>query len=202
MIEFTEDEKDAFGEIFNIGVGYAAESLSRMINDRVVLSIPQVTIIPRGEVVSRDVMPDNRMCGVVQRFEGVFDADALLMFPEERSLELVRLMVGDKVSVEEMDELEQEALTEVGNVILNSCVSVISDTLGSGFKSDLPEFTAGHWQEMLPTIGSDDQDVVLMLSIDFHVERHQLRGYLLFLMRLASLKAFKTAIGEYVAGFG
>ena len=49
-----------------------------------------------------------------QSFEGPFSGRALLIFPEAQSLELVRSIVGEEHSLEDVIDLEQEALAETG----------------------------------------------------------------------------------------
>ena len=62
-----------------------------------------------------------------QSFEGPFSGRALLIFPEAQSLELVRSIVGAEHSLEDVIDLEQEALAETGNIILNACLATIAN---------------------------------------------------------------------------
>ena len=62
---------------------------------------------------------------------GGFFGAALLIFPEKNSLELVRAVAGDHLSFEDILELEQEALAEIGNVILNGCMATIANLLAA-----------------------------------------------------------------------
>jgi len=102
-IDLTDLEQDALKEMFNIGVGHAADSLSQMVNEEVRLSVPSLQILSRLEAEDHfRSAPISNFCGVVQRFEGEFNAHAILMFPGVNSLELVRLMVGEMVPLEEM----------------------------------------------------------------------------------------------------
>jgi chemotaxis protein CheC len=66
---------------------------------------------------------------VHQVFEGDITGRALLIFPEARSLELVRAVIGGSLSIEEIIELEQEALAETGNIILNGCLATMANQL-------------------------------------------------------------------------
>jgi len=47
-----------------------------------------------------------------QDFTGAFSGRALLIFPEASSLELVRVVVGRQLSLEDIVNLEDEALAE------------------------------------------------------------------------------------------
>lgn len=201
MIVFDEIEADALKEVFNIGVGYAADSLSRMVNEEVRLSVPRLRLVERLDTLDAlDLPSHSNYCAVTQRFEGDFNAEAVLMFPGEKSLELVRMMVGETVHVSEMNELEQEALTEVGNILLNSCVAVIADMLGHRFRCSLPRYKAGQWRELLPEPGQEEQ-CVLVLDIDFAIERRDIQGFLIFFMKVESLDEFRRAILSYLERF-
>jgi chemotaxis protein CheC len=198
---FTELELDALMEIFNVGFGYAADSLSKMVNDQVTLSVPGIRIVNQEEA-DREFQQSAAInfCGVIQRFEGDFQANAVLMFPGDKSLELVRLMVGEMVALEDMNDLEQEALTEVGNILLNSCVSAMADAVGGHFRSSMPEFISGYWCSIYPNYRAE-ADQILLLNIDFKLERREIHGYLMFIMQLKSIEHFKTAIMKYMNRF-
>ena len=140
MIALTELERDALTEIFNIGVGLAADVLSQMVHEPVRLSVPLVELTSQRNAknyyVSREQRP---LCAIRQTYSGEVSTDAILMFPEENSLELVRLMVGGDLPLEQLTEMETDAMAEIGNIILNAVISSLSSTLNLAFEGSLPE---------------------------------------------------------------
>src|SRR5690242_11444532 len=126
----SETEQDALAEIANIGVSRAAASLRQMVGEQVMLAVPAVNIVSR-QAASRLVERGNapKLVAVQQSFEGPFSGRALLIFPEAHSLELVRSIVGDEHSLEDIIDLEHEALAETGNIILNGCLATIANVL-------------------------------------------------------------------------
>ena len=78
-----------------------------------------------------------------QSFEGPFSGRALLIFPAAQSLELVRSIVGDEHSLEDVIDLEQEALAETGNIILNACLATIANVLRRTMRMSLPSVIRG-----------------------------------------------------------
>lgn len=78
----------------------------------------------------------NLLTGVSQSFSGFFAGKAALLFPESRSLDLVNVMLGEggDLDVEVDAELEEEALSELGNILLNNCLSTISNILNKPLK--------------------------------------------------------------------
>ena len=47
MVELSAEERDVITELMNMGVGLAAASFSEMIGEEVLLSVPEVEVLPR-----------------------------------------------------------------------------------------------------------------------------------------------------------
>ena len=199
MIVLSELEHDALLEIFNIGVGHAAASMSAIVNEEVMMSVPSISFLDRASAAQLlSNKDDERICGVSQHYEGAFNTEAILMFPENKSLEIVRLMVGELVPLQELSEMEQEAMSEIGNIILNSCVGTLADIFQMELQGSLPLYHVGTSAEILSASGSADDATVLMLHIDFILEKHQIRGYVAFILDLSSLHDLKHQINRYL----
>jgi len=76
-------------------------------------------------------LKDPCVCGVAQDFSRPFNTEAILMLPEDHSLEMVRMMLGGSYSMDELSELEQEAMAEIGNILLNACIGSMAKAPGS-----------------------------------------------------------------------
>ena len=137
LTELTEIERDAISEIANMGVSRAAASLRQMVGEQVLLSVPNVRIVSRQEAAGLVERGSPNLVAVRQSFEGPFSGRALLIFPQAQSLELVRSIVGAEHSLDDVIDLEQEALAETGNIILNACLATIANVC----KTPEPEVT-------------------------------------------------------------
>ena len=116
----NELELDALTELVNMGVSHAAANLREMVGKQVLLSVPSVRLVSRGQAIELISQKENsQLVAVHQIFEGDITGRALLIFPETNSLELVRAVTGGELTVEDIIELEHEALAETGNIILN-----------------------------------------------------------------------------------
>ncbi|TFW24178.1 chemotaxis protein CheC [Duganella callida] len=202
MLDLTALENDALIEIFNIGVGQAAASMGAIVNEAVRMSVPSISFIARAEAARllghNDGVPE-RICGVSQRFKGAFDTDAILMFPEDKSLDIVRLMVGEAMPLKELTDMEQEAMCEIGNIMLNSCVGTLANIFQRELQGSLPQYHVGTSDEILTATGSQADSVVLMLHIDFVLEKHQIHGYVAFVLDISALHDLKEQINLYIA---
>lgn len=196
MHEFTPLQQDALCEIFNIGAGYAAATMSQMMNDEVLLSVPSLEFFVVGDLIERVAEAGINICLVSQAFSGRFHGEAMLIFPEEKSLELVRSMLGGSVSLKQLTDLEQDALTEVGNIILNAFLSTLADILGQEFQCGLPNLQIIHHQHDFPN--HDHDEIVLFVRVNFTLENHQINGYLVFIMSPESGNLFYHSVDRYL----
>jgi chemotaxis protein CheC len=119
------------------------------------------------------------------------------MFPVQQSLQLVQLMVGGDIPLEQLGELEQEALAEIGNILLNSVVSGIADVLSIRFEGSLPQVEIGHVAEVLAGQGQLD-DTVLSLQIDFAIDALEIHGYLVFLLDVDSVASLNATVRAFL----
>lgn len=202
MIDFSELQRDALGEIFNIGVGRAAASLSQIVSNEVLLSAPLVQVMAREQLGTLLSGTDfTELSAVSQSFRGAFEATATLVFPEANALEIVRLMVGPHISVAELSEFEQEAMCEVGNIILNACMSSLADLLRISFESSLPQHRFGD-ASAIALLDIDDHEIVLLLQVDMIISQHRIRGNILFLLSTSSMARLFACLDDYLRAQG
>jgi len=201
----NEIERDALTEIFNVGAGRAAQSLSEIVGDEVRLSVPSVEVL-RTDAIDEQVLPRTRgrFATVSQKFDGPFDAEAVLLFTEDRALSIVRDMMGSQMSLDELAEFEREAMCELGNIILNACLSAMADMLEITLNSSLPQYLVSSPEDITVRLAAtrNDDSYVLVLHIDLVIEKHQTDGHLIFLLSSSSLHALVENVQRYLGKIG
>jgi len=197
----NENQKDAMIELLNIGMGAAASSLSEMVDDEVKLSIPDIELLtPKVAAQILNDRVSSSVSAVHQDFEGPIWGKALLFFPEEKSLELVRAVLGESMPVEVIGEMAQEGMTEIGNVILNACLSSLADMFGNQIHTEVPEYFNGKIETLFGVDGetADKSETLLLLKMEFNLKEREINGYVSFLMSIDSIRAFLDSINEYM----
>ena len=201
MIRLSDLELDALVELFNIGVGQAASAMSEIVNETVTMSVPSISFLPRAaasKLLASKSTGNGRICGISQRYSGAFQTDAILMFPEEKSQQIVRLMVGESMPLEELSQMEQEAMSEIGNILLNSCVGALANIFERELNGSLPDYHVGYSDDMLSRSGAAES-LVLMLHIEFVIERQQITGDVAFIMDMSAMEDLKSHVDSYLA---
>ncbi|MFZ6639894.1 chemotaxis protein CheX [Undibacterium sp. TC4M20W] len=200
MNSLTELHLDALSEVFNVGAGRAAASLSDIVGEEVRLSVPSVEIRKSSEIdVSSMGLQSDRFGAVHQTFSGSFEAEAILLFTEEHALKIVRDMMGSQISLEDLAEFEQEAMCELGNIILNACLSAMADMLNIPLNCSLPDYSVASTEEIFRRVSNDlQQPYVLLLHIDLAIESRHSEGHLIFLLSSTSLTDLVTQLDRFL----
>jgi chemotaxis protein CheC len=199
-IELSELEFDSLTELVNLGVSNAALSLREMIREEVVLSVPKLSLVSHEQAIATlSEKESSPLVGVHQDFEGDISGRALLIFPEKKSIELVRAVIGGDLPLEDLVELEQEALAETGNVMLNACLGTIANQLGRSLRISLPEVIYGEGSVFFHSRAvSESSDCVLFIYINFAVRQRDLQGYMAMVLDMPSLVVLKQLIGMFI----
>ena len=200
-VSLTDLERDALTELANIGVSRAAANLRKMVGQQVLLSVPSIEVVSQktaGALVSE--REGNDLVAVRQGFSGAFSGRALLIFPQARSLELIRAIVGPDVVEMETQGIEEEALAETGNIILNGCLATMANILNQPLVVTLPEVLRGSGAQLFKlSEEANDSGLVLFLYINFSILDLDIRGYIAMLMDLPSIAALKLLLGQFIA---
>ncbi len=199
----TDDEYDVVVELVNIGVGKSAASLSQIANEEVLLSVPALDFLSLQEAtkIFEERLPQ-MLTGVSQEFSGFFSGKAALLFPESRSLDLVNVMLGSEDEIEIDAELEEEALSELGNILLNNCLSTISNILNKPVKTLLPQTFHSMPNKLTAQLAVENtpDTVIMLLKIDFSLKNRDLSGHLVFVIDFNENSSFKKTINDYLTG--
>lgn len=193
-------ERDALTELVNIGVSRAAANLRKMVGEQVLLSVPAVEVVTReGATTLIRERESGELVAVRQDFDGVFSGRALLIFPQSNSMALVHAVTGGALSAADAADMEDEALAETGNVVLNSCLATMANMLQRPLTMSLPEVIRGDGSKLFHLAPeAADGGVVLFLYINFAINDRDIRGYIAMLMDLPSLQALKGLIADFI----
>ncbi|WP_306477339.1 hypothetical protein [Methyloversatilis sp.] len=136
----------AFGELagsMSRSVHGAASTFTQIVSEQVGMSVSHVELADRARLDLCLASLDSCLCGVAQRMRTTdgCGAEAMLVLPQIGGLALVRRMLGLPGDVAEPGELEQDALAEVGNIVIDACSGVLAGALGWHIEAAQPRVT-------------------------------------------------------------
>jgi len=88
-------------------------------------SLPRVKLI-KSEELDSQFDENESICCITQNARGAFYFSSSIIFPEKTSLEIVKLLLSSKLDDDIIVGLRPEAMTEIGNVLLQKFIVLSS----------------------------------------------------------------------------
>ena len=157
----TDIEKDAIGEIANISMGTSATTLYSLVNRKVNITTPTVSIANWKNFIDEQEKP----CVFIQikYTEGLDGANILIM--RERDVKVITdlMMGGDGSNIDgELGELHLSAISEAMNQMMGSSATSLSSMLGRMIDISPPEASLVNMLE-----NKNGADIAPFLAGDF-----------------------------------
>ncbi|MCR5876614.1 CHASE domain-containing protein [Phenylobacterium sp. J426] len=196
---FDDLETDALTELVNIAVSGAATRLGGMVGSLVELSVPAISVASSAEARETLVrLGLHELVAVRQVFDGAVAGETLLVFPDASLPGLLRAVIGEDVSADAREALADDALKEIGNVVLMGFLSTIGNMLRRDFDVGLPQTVEGAPSDLFAAADG----AVLLIYMNFSIAGVHVRGYFAMVLGLSSLAALRLVVREFLVRTG
>ena len=191
---------DALREVANIGAGHAATALSQMTGQRIMISVPRLSVSLLEDVPPHIGLPEEPVAAVLMNMHGDLTGRTLLVFPRPTALRLAEMMLRrPEGSCTELGELEQSAIKEAGNILSGAHMNALSDFMGIMLLPSPPSLAIDMSRAVLTTAYlqfGDDPNYVFCVETEFYMRDagERVRGFFLLLPDAPSLRAILRAV--------
>jgi chemotaxis protein CheC len=203
--QLSHIQLDALREIGNIGAGNAATSMSKLIQKKIDMDVPDISIVSFDEVMDMVGGPDNLIVGILFQIHGKAPGMVYLLFTLEEAESLVKQMTNNNEISLSMDgennDLAFSALQEAGNILAGSYLSALSDFTNINMQPSVPHLSVDMAGAIL-TVGllqvSEVYDYAIIINTkinDAEEERKRINGQLLLLPSPESFNKIFQALG-------
>lgn len=199
-MNLSELHFDALSKIIKVGTECAAQGLSDVIGESVQSSAPHIELIKVENISALALRLNAEKFGVVtEEFCGAFNAELMLLFTAENALHIVQNMMGEEMDIDMVREVESEAMSELGNIMINACLSSIADALHISIESSLPCYAIQSREEVVDYIQQAKiQEFVLASHIDLVIKEQAVEGKLFLLIDSNSINNVVDEINQFI----
>lgn len=193
-----DSQYDVLKEIGNIGAGNATTALACMLNEKIDMSVPKVTLVPFNRMAEVFGSEETILAGILVGLEGDVDGMMMFLLHEESAHNLVNVIVGNPADkMDPFSELEMSALSEMGNIIAGSYLSAMSGLTGLTITASIP-YTAIDMAGALLSLPATEYgkigDKVLLIQTQFG-EHDFVNGYFIMVPELESYEKILNSLG-------
>jgi chemotaxis protein CheC len=199
-INLTELQKDALKEIASIGVSHAATSLSKILNEKVMIVVPEVSVLPLKHFP--EVLGKNLIIGIYFRILAEASGRALISFEKESAFNLIDVILKREIGTTKvLTEYDQSALNETITIFIASALNALADFLGMTFMPSVPHFTFDYPEVIVEKVFQDipkKVEYIVSIESEFRTEKTKIQGKAFIFPDENALKVIWNAIGKYI----
>ena len=196
----TDFDRDALREVATIGAGHVATALSQLAGAKVLIEVPQVSIVHISEV-SKLIGPQAEpMAGMYMRLMGDGNGTILVALRRQAALSLVDLLLANLGRPAHLlSEMEQSALREVGNILAGAFLTAIGNFVNVVLLPSVPHLAVdmiGALVQSLLIESGIDRDYAFVMHVSFLWGDHDVGGHLLIAPDATTMDALLRRLRE------
>jgi chemotaxis protein CheC len=189
-------QRDALSELVNIGMGQAADSLARLFDTFIQLSIPRIALVQPRDVtkaIGDLVDASGPLVAVRQAFSSRIRGEAIALYSAGGCDALADL-------VKYPDVTSDELLLEVSNILVGACVGGLAAQFSLELSFSPPSILGQHRtvDELLDTEGLPWKNA-LLAEVNFRVEDRAFQCHLLTFWPDESIAVLFRAVDSFLA---
>lgn len=195
----TPDQTDALQEVMNIAMGQAGDSLARVLDAFVALSVPRIRLLEvssLSKTVVEMVGENIEVSAVRQAFYDDLRGEAIVIFGQAGCRDLADLMGYDQTID---SQAEHELLLDVANVLVGAILNGITETLGTQLSFSAPSIMAERRPvDALINPAELPWSHALLLEVNYSLEERAFKSHLLMMLAEDAIEALKAAIDHFM----
>lgn len=199
-MDLTNTEKDYLTELVNMAVGQAASVLNTLLENHISLQVPSIHITSAADLINLKVIKELKgksFSSVRLDFEGIISGSASLIFSKEDSSKLISILACDAdLANEDIDELHESTILEVGNIVINSLIGSICNLLDGHVDYDIPEFQIINLDTVMQTADQNSDLLVLLTHTQFCIDKIKANGNILLYFNPETFKHLLVALNK------
>jgi len=183
-------QADAIQELGNIGAAHAATTLSQMLGSTVEMSVPSIKAIDISEL--GNYMGDEPAAMVAFELQGDIPHGGYIIFyiSRESAVRLTNTMLGLTDMNRTLNEMDESALLEVGNIMVSAFLDATAELLGFIMLPSPPalslDMAHAAMSSLIAQMGEEVDDV-LLFSTELVCEEHKIDSDLIMLPETSTL---------------
>jgi chemotaxis protein CheC len=170
-------QADAIQELGNIGAAHAATTLSQMVGSTVHMSVPGIKAVDIAEL--GDYMGEESAAMIAFELQGEIQHGGYVIFyiTRESAIRLTNTMLGLTDMNRPMNEMDESALLEVGNIMVSAFLDATAELLGFVMIPSPPAMTIDMAHAAMSSLIAgmgNEIDEVLLFSTELTCEEHKI----------------------------
>lgn len=208
-VSLNEQELLILQELMNIAFGSASADLEEVLDLSIDLRVPEAETVPVSELkdyIAGSMKLDDRSSMVEEKFWGEFSGSSILVFPEAVGKNLLSILSHpalESTAENQIGEMDQGVLLEVGNILIGACIGKISELLNTVVTYSPPYIELGKRSNLDFFVENfEPGSYAIILKTEFVFHQEHLNGRLMIITGQDSIAWMKAALNSFMEDYG
>lgn len=194
-------QKDVLTEILNTNIGLAASQLSEMVNQKIILSVPELDLTKGNEInmdeFSRKTIDFRTSVLSIIKFGHNFSGNAYVIFPTDKAKYLVNACTGEgsNPTNNDLNDDDIDVIKEISNIIVNSLIGEFGNLLNVKLDFTFPQTELALVDSVTNSIFPEDIHFLSMYTT-FLFSESNVKGMIFIALSVDSEKMLIDKINE------
>jgi len=202
-MKLSEVHADAIQELGKIGAAHAATTLSLMLGSTIGISVPSIKVVDLSQL--GEYMGEESAAMVAFELQGDIPHGGYILFyiTRESAIRLTNTMLGLSEVNRPLDEMDQSALLEVGNIMVSAFLDATAELLGFVMLPSPPSLTidmAHAAMQSLIAQMQEETNEVLLFSTELICEEHRIDSDIIMMPEISTLVRIIELLENMVKG--
>jgi chemotaxis protein CheC len=189
-MKLSSVQADAIQELGNIGAAHAATTLSQMLGSTIEMSVPAIKVVDLAQL--GNYMGEESAAMVAFELQGDIPHGGYILFyiTRESAVRMTNTMLGMTETNRPLNEMDQSALLEVGNIMVSAFLDATAELLGFIMLPSPPALTidmAHAAMQSLIAQMQEETDEVLLFSTELVCEEHKIDSDIIMMPERSTL---------------
>ena len=201
MNSISELELDFIREFINIGMGKAGQSLNIMLESPIDLSVANIEILSEDDISNIIESDSKAKLSIVEMgISGELTGTASLIFPKDSALKLEQALTGVELETKDLDTIREGALSEIGNIVINSIMGMMSNMLIIDLHYTITRYFEGSITDLYKSTitESTEKNVPIKINTHFNIRNLFIEGDIIIFFSLKAFVHLKQLIAVYL----
>ena len=195
-------QMDSLQELANIGAAHSATTLSQMVNSQIDMSVPEINVVDISQV--GEFLGDEMTTMVIFELQGDVPHGGYLVlhFPRESAIRTANILLGGSQNLDHpLNEMDQSAILEVGNIMISAFLTASSDLLGFMMLPSPPHLIVDMAHAAITSLIAQmtvEVDDVILFRIKLNAPDQNISGNILIFLEVSMLQKVADRLRELV----
>jgi chemotaxis protein CheC len=190
-MKLSDVQKDALQELGNIGAAHAATTLSQMLNSQVDMGVPKVTAVDIAKL--SEYIGEDPSAMVAFELQGEIQHGGYVVYylSRDSAIRITNTMLGMTEMDRQLNEMDESALREVGNIMVSAYLDATAELLGFVMLPSPPSLVVDMAHAAMQSLiaqMAEDIDEVLLFRTDLICAEHKIDSDIILMPESSSLQ--------------